>query len=103
MCSELCGNTQAEIDRDTDTEHAESTRYAAEESKWIRTVNDLLAGKTINGLCLADRMSDEYQEFSDYVNIDFDFMKAYHEGFFCDKVNELFRSEARTLASVIVG
>ena len=54
-------------------------------------------------MSLADRMADQYEEFTDYVNMDFDFMQAYRQGFFCEKVSELFRSEAKTLASIIVG
>jgi hypothetical protein len=99
----LDGNTKAEIARDTDTEYLESARFLAEEARWIRTLNDLLEGKTIEGMNLADRMADQYEEFTDYVNMDFDFMKAYIEGSFCEKVNDLFRSEAKTLASIIVG
>ena len=99
----LDGNTQTEMDRDTDTDHAEQTRFLAEEARWVRTLNDLLEGKTIQGMNLSDRMADQYEEFTDYVNMDFDFMQAYREGFFCEKVSDLFRSEAKTLASIIVG
>lgn len=98
-----CGNTQAEKDRDTQTDHAEQTRFIAEESRWIRTLNDLLAGKTINGMNLADRMADQYQDFADKVDNDIDFMSEYLAGEYGENLNNLFKQEARTLASIICG
>lgn len=98
-----CGNTQAEIDRDTDTDHAEQTRFIAEEARWIRTLNDLLAGKTINGMSLADRMANEYQDFADKVDNDIDIMAEYLAGEYGENLNNLFRQEAKTLASIICG
>ena len=99
----LCQNTQAEINHDTQTNAQEHAQFRAEEAAWIRFTNAFLAGQSIDGLCLADRMADQYEEFSDFVNQDYDFMKAYKEGKFCASVNELFRHEAKALASIVVG
>ena len=43
----LCGNTLAEIDRDTDTEHAESARYENQEAQYSYILNRLLSGKKV--------------------------------------------------------
>jgi len=99
----LCGNTQAEIDRDTDTDHSEQTRFIAEEARWIRIVNDLLDGRSVEGKTLADRMANEYQEFADLVDKDVDFMKEFKAGWYGEHISNLIKSEARTLASIIVG
>ncbi len=103
MYNEPCGNTQAEIDRDTETDHAEQTRFIAEEARWIRTVNDLLEGKTIDGMTLADRMADQYEQFSDMIDNDIDFMDEFKKGAYGTYINNLFKQEARTLASIICG
>jgi hypothetical protein len=108
MCDQVpCGNTQAEIDNDTDTDHAEQTRFIAEEARWIRIINDLLEGKEVKEnfriYTLADRLIDEYEEFANFLDFDFDFMAHFKAGKFSEAVNNLIKSEARTLASVIVG
>jgi len=91
------------LGRDTDTDHAEQTRFIAEEARWIRIVNDLLEGKSVEGKTLAERMANEYQEFADFVDSDIDFMAMFKAGKFNPYVNNLFKQEARTLASIIVG
>jgi len=103
----LCGNTQAEIDNDHDTEHCERTRYAFEESKWIRIVNELLEGKTVNecgkSANLAEYLADKYVEFSALVDNDYDYMAVFISGKMCVHTAEIIKREARTLASIIVG
>ncbi len=107
MYNEPCGNTQAEIDRDTQTDAQEQAQYAAEHARWKLYVEQLLAGVTIeeNGrkYSLADRMADEYQEFSDKVDNGDDYMGEYLAGGFGDRIRNIFKQEARTLASIIVG
>jgi len=102
-----CGNTQAEIDNDTDTEGFERARYEAEEANYVRVLNELLEGKSVQlGLArisLAQRLADQYQEFADFVDIDFDYMYAYRKGELSEPVNNLIRTEAKVLASIIVG
>jgi hypothetical protein len=102
-----CPVAQSEIDRDTGTDRAEAALFVAEEERWISIVNDLLAGKTVNengfSVSLSERMADQYQEFADFVDIDFDFMQEFKSGKFCGTVNELFWAEAKTLASIVVG
>lgn len=103
----ICGNTQAEINHDTQADAKEQEKYAAQYALWLKYVNALLDGQEIEdgGITynLADRMANEYEEFSDFVNQDYDFMEAYKKGEFCEGVMNLFRAEARTLASIIVG
>lgn len=99
----ICGNTQAEIDNDTDTVHAENTRFIAEDARWIRTVNDLLAGKEVEGCNLAERMANEYQDFADKVDNGDDFMGEYLSGGFSEATRNIFKKEAKALASIIVG
>lgn len=85
----------------------EQALFAQQENRWKLYVAQLLDGVTIeeNGskYNLVDRMADQYEEFSEFVNQDYDFMAAFKNGEFCEDVNNLFRSEARTLASIIVG
>ncbi|WP_162522133.1 hypothetical protein, partial [Xylella fastidiosa] len=87
------GNTQAEKDRDTDTDHAEQTRFIAEEARWIRTLNDLLDGVEIHAnfriYSLADQLTDQYEEFADFIAADFDFMAHFTAGKFSEGVNNL--------------
>jgi len=48
-------------------------------------------------------MADQYINFTDMVNDDIDFMSLFKSGKFCKDVNDLFKSEAKSLASIIVG
>lgn len=105
-----CPVHEAEIEYDRKhglTFDQEQALFAQQENRWKLYVAQLLDGVTIeeNGskYNLADRMADQYEEFSEFVNQDFDFMAAFKNGEFCESVNNLFKSEARTLASIIVG
>lgn len=102
-----CGNTQAEIDRDTQTDSQEQAQYAADQERWKLYVDQLLEGVTVeeNGreYRLADRMADEYQEFADKIDSDIDFMAEFKNGEYGARLNSVFKQEARTLASIIAG
>lgn len=108
--SDRCPVHEAELEYDRKhglTDAQEQALYAQQENRWKLYVAQLLDGATIeeNGsnYNLADRLADQYEEFSEFVNQDYDFMAAYKEGKFCDDVNNLFKAEAKTLASIIVG
>ena len=102
-----CGNTQAEIDRDTQTDAQEHAQYAADKARWKMYFEQLMDGVTIEEnrrkYSLADRMADQYQEFSDTVDGDIDFMDEFKKGAYGTRINNLFKQEAKTLASIIVG
>lgn len=102
-----CGNTQAEIDRDTQTDAQEQALYTLNIERHKLYTQMLLEGLTIeeNGrkYSLADRMADEYQEFADKVDNGDDFIGEYLAGGFGDRIRNIFKQEARTLASIIVG
>ncbi len=97
----------AEINNDTQTSAQERAAYEAEHYKWKLYVKMLLQGLEIreNGrvYTLAERLANEFEEFAAFVDIDFDFMAAYNRGEFCSGVNQLIKSEAHVLASIIVG
>lgn len=99
-------------EREYDRKHGltfdqEQALFAQQENRWKLYVAQLLDGVTIeeNGskYNLADRLADQYEEFSEFVNQDYDFMAAFKNGEFCESVNNLFKAEAKTLASIIVG
>lgn len=102
-----CGNTQAEIDNDTDTEHAERTRYENLEAQYVYVLNRLLSGKNVYtfsaSFSLAERMADKYQQFADFVDLDYDFMRAFKYGELDPELRKLIDLEARSMASVIAG
>ena len=102
-----CGNTQAEIDRDTQTDAQEQALYTLNIERHKLYTQMLLEGLTIeeNGrkYSLADRVADEYQEFADKVDNGDDFIGEYLAGGFGDRIRNIFKQEARTLASIIVG
>ena len=102
-----CGNTQAEIDRDTQTDAQEQALYTLNIERHKLYTQMLLEGLTIeeNGrkYSLADRMADEYQEFADKVDNGDNFIGEYLAGGFGDRIRNIFKQEARTLASIIVG
>lgn len=102
-----CAVRLAEINNDYQTSAQESSQYQFEQDRWKLYLDQLLAGVTIeeNGrkYSLAERLVNDYQEFADFVDIDFDFMAAFKNGEFCEGVNSLIKSEARTLASIIIG
>lgn len=102
-----CAVRLAEINNDYQTSAQESAQYQFEQDRWKFYLDQLLAGVTIeeNGrkYSLAERLANNYQEFADFVDIDFDFMAAFKNGEFCEVVNSLIKSEARTLASIIIG
>lgn len=107
MYSEPCGNTQAEIDRDTQTDAQEQALYTLNIERHKLYTQMLLDGLTIeeNGrkYSLAERMADEYEQFSDMVDNDIDFMDEFKKGVYGTYINNLFKQEARTLASIICG
>ena len=102
-----CSVRIAELNNDRQTEASERAAYEAEHYTWKLYVKMLLQGLEIheNGrvYTLAERLANEFEEFAAFVDIDYDFMAAYNRGEFCSGVNDLIKSEARTLASIIVG
>jgi len=103
----ICGNTQAELDNDTQTEAQEIAQAKWDNKRWNLCVLLLLEGKKIheNGriYSLQERLVDEFDEFAEMFDLDYDFMNLYANGKLDEKVRELIESQARTLASVIVG
>lgn len=99
-----CGNTQAEIDRDTDTDQAERTRFDERENFYTYCLNRLLSGKKVYTFSavfdLKERMADRYAEFSEFVDCDFDFMHYYKVGELEKRLSNLIEFEARVLASI---
>lgn len=102
-----CAVRMAEINNDTFTDAKEMAQIATEHLKWKLIYNILTQGCEVreNGRVyrLADRMADQYQEFADMVDSDINFMDLFLRGEFCEGVNNLFKAEARSLASIIVG
>jgi hypothetical protein len=101
-----CAARIAEINNDRQTAAQERAAYEAEHYKWKLYVKMLLQGLEIreNGrvYTLAERLANEYEEFSAFVDIDYDFIAAYNRGEFCSGVNNLIKSEAHILADIIV-
>ena len=102
-----CSARMAEINNDTFTEAKERAQIATEHLKWKLIYNILIQGCEVreNGRVyrLVDRMANEIEEFEAMVESDIDFMAIFLRGEFCEGVNNLFKAEARTLASIIVG
>jgi len=102
-----CSVRIAEINNDTQTPSSERASYEVEHYKWKLYVKILLQGCVINAngreYSLAERLANEFEEFAAFVDIDFDFMATYNRGEFCGGVNQLIKSEAHVLASIIVG
>jgi hypothetical protein len=98
----ICGNTQAEIDRDTQTDAQEQAQYAQEQKLHKIIVAALLRGESVNGCNLADRMAYRHDAFAEMVNDDYDFMAAFQVGHL-EHYRMLLTTEAKTLASVIMG
>ncbi len=103
----LCGNTIAEIDRDTDTEHAERTRYENQDAQYVYILNRLLSGKKVYTFSASFNLSQilegKHDEFADFVNQDFDFMLEYRNGGLDKSLRTLIENEAHRLAGNIVG
>jgi len=99
----ICGNTQAEIERDTQTDAQEQAQYAAEHARWKLYVEQLLAGVTIeeNGrkYSLDERVRNEFN----FIDPELDFMADLAAGKCHPVLKRLIQSEARTLASIIAG
>jgi hypothetical protein len=98
----LCGNTQAEIDHDTQTNAQEQHKYLIEQRLYKIIVAGLLNGETINGCNLAERMADRHDSFTDMANDGYDFMAKFKDGHL-EHYRNLLTTEAKTLASVIMG
>ncbi len=101
-----CAVRLAEINNDTDNEHAERTRYEAREAQYVYVLNQLLDGKKVYtfsaSFSIADRMTDKYQQFADFVGLDYDFMRAFKNGELDPDLRKLIDQEARSMAAYIV-
>lgn len=102
-----CAVRLAEINNDTQAAAQEQIQYEFEIARWKMYVEQLLDGVTIeeNGCkySLAERMANEYQYFADKVDNDIDFMAEFLAGEYGENLNNLFKREARALASIICG
>lgn len=102
-----CAVRLAEINNDTQTNAQEQAQYAAEQERWKMYFEQLLDGVEIHAnfriYSLADRLTDQYEESADFIDSDFDFMSHFKSGKFSEGVNNLIKSEAKTLASIICG
>jgi len=109
MQTERCPVSEAEIeyDRSSLTDAQEQALYTLNIERHKLYTQMLLDGVTIeeNGrkYSLAERMADEYQEFADMVDQDIDFMDEFKKGVYGEYITNLFKQEARVLASIIVG
>jgi len=104
---EPCGNTQAEIENDKWSESAGRQLIALNSERWKLYVDQLLHGKPVeHGVMtytLKEWLVDEYQEFADFADKKYDFMAVYVNGGFKPELRNLIESEAKVLASIIVG
>lgn len=110
MIADICQVRQAEIENDIAngmTFEQEQAHLNAQAELWKRVYARLLEGKTVdlNGKSanLAERLADQYQEFSDMVDADIDFMAEFQAGWYGTRMGNIIKNEARTLASIIVG
>jgi len=104
----ICGNTQAEIDRDTQTSYQEQAQYEWEAKRWRMAVSHLLHGKNVHAedgrvYSLEESMAEEYPEFSTLIDMGFDFIGAYKNGDLEPSIRNLIETQAKKLATKIVG
>ena len=102
-----CGNTQAEIDRDTQTDAQEQAAYSDLDVQYSYILNRLLSGKKVYtfsaSFSLADILEGQHVEFEDLVNQDHDFMLEYRNGGLDKSLRQLIETEAHRIAQSIVG
>ena len=107
MYNEPCGNTQAEIARDTQTDAAEHAAYNDLDVQYSYILNRLLSGKKVYtfsaSFSLADILEGQHVEFEDLVNHDHDFMYEYRTGGLDKSLRQLIETEAHRIAQSIVG
>lgn len=103
----ICGNTKAEIDRDTQTNAQEQAAYDNLDVQYSYVFNQLVSGKKVYtfSACydLAEILAAKHDEFCDLVNQDHDFMWEYRNGELDKSLCELIENEAHRIASVIAG
>ena len=103
----ICGNTQAEKDRDTQTDAAEHAAYNDLDVQYSYILNRLLSGKKVYtfsaSFSLADILEGQHVEFEDLVNQDHDFMYEYRVGGLDKSLRTLIETEAHRIAQSIVG
>lgn len=103
----ICGNTQAEIDNDTQTNAQEQAQYNSLPEQYSYIYNQLTSGKTVYTFSasydLAEILAGKHQEFSDLVDLDNDFMWEYRQGRLDKSLCLLIENEAYRIASNIVG
>jgi len=97
----ICGNTQAEIDRDEPLPSAQS-KYVREQAIHKEITASLLRGKPVFGCTLAAHMKSRHDAFEQMERDGYDFMAAFNAGHL-EHYRNLLTTEARTLASVIMG
>jgi len=106
-----CPVSQAEIDNDSSlTFEQERQLHAAERALWKYLRDQLLNGETVShnnkSVNLAERLADQHEMFACMVNCDYDYMAEFIAGKFTGTLapmNEIFKSEAGILASILVG
>lgn len=102
-----CAVRLAEINNDTQTNAQEQAQCGAEYARWKLYVEQLLGGVTIEEsgckYSLSERMADQYEQFADMVDKDIDFMSEFKQGIYGTYITNLFKQEARNIASIICG
>lgn len=104
----ICGNTQAELERDNQTNMQEQAQYEWEAKRWRMAAGQLLHGKNVHAqdgrvYNLAESMANEYPEFNRFVDMGFDFIGAYKNGELEPSIRNLIETQAKKLATKIVG
>jgi len=98
-----CAVRLAEINNDTQTDAQEQAQYAAEQAHWKLCVEQLLQGVTIEENFREYTLKERVLNELDFINPEYDFMADYIAGTCHPALRRLIQSEARTLASIIVG
>jgi len=102
-----CGNTQSEIDRDTQTDAQEQATYNDLDVQYSYILNRLLSGKKVYtfsaSFSLADILEGQHVEFEDLVNQGNDFMYEYRTGGLDKSLRQLIETEAHRIAQSIAG
>lgn len=103
----LDGNSAAELDNDRFMSQVEQCIQDNERRDlWKYSYAILLSGKPYATYSrvfrLKERMSDKYQDFSDLVDLDVDFMWMYKNGKLQDDLRKLMEHEAADMADAIV-
>jgi len=99
----ICGNTQAEIERDTETELQDRVREEERSKQWLWTRDTLLTGTTVYTFARAyDLNVHIINKYHKELNPDYDFVAGYNENDIDPALRKLVEREADALASKIM-